>query len=413
MTMKPASKVVKFRSITVTLWPWHPKPHLTHWRFRKGRRHVSRSTFEKAKAEAATYAQETYFGAAKIGLLTDDQTRAVRRLLDADLHLANVEEFLSWKSTRRPEKQLAEARREFLLAKLSSQGRSKHHLEILRKHLSRLPDLNLPDFTLADFPAIDGAARTRKNVMVVWKQFFTWCRKMEWLPYDQPTAADRLEIPATPRKMPETWTPKELSTLIKHVSEPYLPWLALAAWAGIRSEEIAPDSKSEKDALQWSDIHLGRRIVIIRPEVSKTGHKRTIPICDALAAMLRPLVGEGRVCPNLPPHAPRCGGEPAETTRLGIFVGKWKRNALRHSFISYRAAQVGLGQTAMEAGNSEAEAKASYLDAMTKPEADSWFKLSPPMVERLNQVCTQRGISPLSLQTKKPAKSRVSRKKLA
>jgi integrase len=278
---------------------------------------------------------------------------------------------------------LADARREFLTAKLSSQGRSKYHLEILRKHLEKLPDVNLADFTIADFPAIPGGSRTRTNVIRVWRQFFRWCRKMEWLPYDQPTPSDRLEMPAVPRSLPATWTPAELAILFDHVTDDYLPWLTLAAWAGLRTEELSPDAKSEKDALRWEDIHLARKIIIVRPEVSKTGHKRTIPICDALAAVLRSLAGAGRICPKLPAHTPRKGGEPSETTRLGAFVGGWKRNALRASFISYRAAQAGLGQTAMEAGNSESEAKASYLDAMTEAESELWFRLPATLQARL------------------------------
>lgn len=411
--MKPDSVTVKFRSIRVTIWPWNPKPHLTHWRFRKGRRHVSRSTFEAAKAEAASYAQETYFGAAKIGLLSDAQTRAIRRMLDADPTLAAVDQFVVWQAAKCPTKSLADARREFLAAKLSSQGRSKYHLENLRKHLAKLPDKPLQAFALSDFPVIPGAPRTRRNVIDVWRQFFHWCRKMEWLPHDQPTAADRIEAPVVQRTEPTTWTPDQLAVLLANVSESYLPWLALAAWAGIRTEELSPDGKSGKDAVRWSDIHLDRSIIIIRPEVSKTNHRRVIPICAALAAVLRPFAGEGAVCPKLPPHTPRRAGIPAETTRLGKSVGGWKRNALRHSFISYRAAQRGsLAQTALEAGNSEAEAKASYHSAMTAAEADSWFKIPPSLSLRLNQICTQRGISPFPVVPEKPVKSRVSRRKL-
>ena len=58
-------------------------------------------------------------------------------------------------------------------------------------------------------------------------------------------------------------------------------------------------------------------------------------------------------------------------------MGGWRRNALRHSFISYRAAQTGLSQTAMEAGNSESEARRSYNDAKGKDEADAWFAVVP------------------------------------
>jgi integrase len=412
--MSSQSITVKYRTITVAIWPWSPKPHLTHWMFRKGRRHVSRSTFEKAKAAALEYAQETYLGAAKLGGLSDSQTRAIRRMLDDDATLASVDEFLAWKRARNPRKLLSDARREFLTAKLSSQGRSKYHLEILRKHLLKLPgDKLLGDFALADFPPIPGAARTRKNVIVVWRQFFHWCRRQEWLPYDQPTAADRIELPAVPRTMPATYTPAELAKLFAAVSDDYLPWLALAAWAGIRTEELAPDPKSGKDAIQWEDIHLDRKIIIVRPEVSKTGHKRTIPICAALAAVLRAVAGEGRVCPALAPHTPRKGGAMAETTRIGKAIGGWKRNALRHSFISYRAAQVGLGQTAMEAGNSESEAKASYLDAMTKAEASSWFRISPSLTRRFDQISTHQGDSRLIPFSKNPGKSRVSCRNLA
>ena len=62
-------------------------------------------------------------------------------------------------------------------------------------------------------------------------------------------------------------------------------------------------------------------------------------------------------------------------------VGGWRSNALRDSYISYRAAKVGLGKTSMEAGNSEAEAKASYNDAKSEAEADEWFGLFPNVLK--------------------------------
>jgi predicted RNA-binding protein with PUA-like domain len=63
----------------------------------------------------------------------------------------------------------------------------------------------------------------------------------------------------------------------------------------------------------------------------------------------------------------------AETTRLGKLVGGWKRNALRHSFISYRAAVVGIAKAAAEAGNSESESRKSYQDAKSLDEGVRWF----------------------------------------
>ena len=85
----------------------------------------------------------------------------------------------------------------------------------------------------------------------------------------------------------------------------------------------------------------------------------------------------GPIGPSLPPHKPAAGGRESETTRLGKFVGGWRRNALRHSFISYRDAIVGLAQTAMEAGNSESEARRSYNDAKGADAAAEWFAEFP------------------------------------
>jgi hypothetical protein len=36
---------------------------------------------------------------------------------------------------------------------------------------------------------------------------------------------------------------------------------------------------------------------------------------------------------------------------------------------------VGISQTAMEAGNSESEARKSYVDAMGADEAEAWFSV--------------------------------------
>jgi hypothetical protein len=48
---------------------------------------------------------------------------------------------------------------------------------------------------------------------------------------------------------------------------------------------------------------------------------------------------------------------------------------------AYRAAQVGLGKTAMEAGNSESEAKRSYNDAMSEADAAQYFSICRPVLE--------------------------------
>jgi integrase len=258
----------------------------------------------------------------------------------------------------------------------------------------------LADVGLSDLPPLTGAPRSRKNRIAAWRSFFTWCRSRGYLP-DGDTVADKLDVPAVPRTTPETWTSDELAILIANVRAEYLPWLLLSAWAGLRTEEICPDPQSKKSPLLWSDFEWERGLLIVRAETAKTGQRRVIPICPALAASL-PQDRVGRVGPILPPHTPghsskqpsppkeRVGGKmtkgskgyagiPAETTRLGAFVGGWRRNALRHSFLSYRAAQCGsIAQAAREAGNSEAVARRVYEDAKGADEASLWFSAPAP-----------------------------------
>lgn len=374
-----ATHKVKFQSVTLEILPWKHPSGRDYWRstfYENGKRKtITRATLEDAKRDCLSKAIELARGTIDLNALGMEQIARIRRMLDADQSLSFVDEFLVWHGKRKPVKALSEAREEFLAAKKANQGRSSHNVENLTRHLAKLPNMNLADITPADLPPIPGAARSRANRQAAWVTFFRWCQKREYLPHGEPTAPERLDRPILTRSIPATYTPAELEILFRNVSADYLPWLACAAFAGLRTEEVHPDPKSGKDGVRWEDFQWSRRVLIIRPEVAKTGHRRVVPILPSLRAVLWPVRGSGRIGKTLPPHTPQKGGKQAETSRLGGFVGGWKRNALRHSWISYRAAEVGLAQTAMEAGNSESEARASYNDAKSKAEAKRWFSV--------------------------------------
>jgi hypothetical protein len=59
-------------------------------------------------------------------------------------------------------------------------------------------------------------------------------------------------------------------------------------------------------------------------------------------------------------------------------VLKWKKNALRHSFISYRLADVqAAAQVALEAGNSPQIIFQHYRELVRPKDAKSWFSIAP------------------------------------
>ena len=61
---------------------------------------------------------------------------------------------------------------------------------------------------------------------------------------------------------------------------------------------------------------------------------------------------------------------------------EWKHNALRHSFISYRVAQIqNVAQVALEAGNSPRMVFSNYRELVRPKDAEAWFGLKPASVE--------------------------------
>jgi integrase len=207
---------------------------------------------------------------------------------------------------------------------------------------------------------------------------FRWARKRDYLP-DRTTAAEKLERPKVTRKVPPTYEPEEALKMLRAAPEEYLPWLLVQGWDGLRFEEVFPrkaKSGPQKRPFDWSDMLWSRNLIEVKAETAKTGERRVIPMDPMLRAILEPLakksgpIAEGLVPPSKKPKR----GE-SLTTTLGKLVGGWKPNGLRNSFISNRAALVGLAKTAAEAGNSESEARKSYNDSKSEEEGKAWFAI--------------------------------------
>ena len=65
----------------------------------------------------------------------------------------------------------------------------------------------------------------------------------------------------------------------------------------------------------------------------------------------------------------------------------WKRNGLRHSYISYRVAQTqNVAQTALEAGNTPKIIFSNYRELVKPADAVKWFGIEPEVPENVIQV---------------------------
>jgi hypothetical protein len=64
--------------------------------------------------------------------------------------------------------------------------------------------------------------------------------------------------------------------------------------------------------------------------------------------------------------------------QLPTISGGWKKNALRHSFCSYRLAVIkDVAQVSLEAGNSPQMIHAHYKSLVTEKQGLEWFNIFP------------------------------------
>jgi hypothetical protein len=112
--------------------------------------------------------------------------------------------------------------------------------------------------------------------------------------------------------------------------------------------------------------------LVVPDTVAKCEERRLVPIPDNLAQWLQPhCKTSGPVCSytnlaNVYAHL-------AKRAKL-----EWKRNGLRHSFISYRTALTkNVPQVAFEAGNSPQMIQRHYLKIVTESVAKQWFAIMP------------------------------------
>jgi hypothetical protein len=158
--------------------------------------------------------------------------------------------------------------------------------------------------------------------------------------------------------------PEEMRQLLACAGPELVPALALCGFAGIRPEEVK--------RLGWESIHLEQGHIEIRAAMAKTKVRRLIPIPDNLRAWLQL---HRKTSGPVQPFSNLCNQFLKLARRIRI---PWKRNGLRHSFISYRVALTrDVASVAIEAGNSPAIISRNYLKCVTAEEAGRWFEIRP------------------------------------
>jgi integrase len=267
-------------------------------------------------------------------------------------------------------KAVADAVREMIESKKIS-GVSDVYLNDLRYRLGMFADcfqcdlVSLaPDDVQSFFDSIELSARSFNNFLRTLKTFCRFAQDRGWLSkeVDLLSSVKRRKEKSTPV---EILTPQEMAALLEHATPEIAPCFALGAFAGLRSEEIL--------RLEWADVTRRPGFIEVAAHKAKTAARRLVPIADNLSRWLRPLRSDRLLWHNTKAmfHKTRL--------RVAAEAGvKWKQNVLRHSFISYRLAEIqDVNRVALEAGNSPQMIFRHYRELATPEQARTWFSIAP------------------------------------
>ena len=225
--------------------------------------------------------------------------------------------------------------------------------------------------------------RSFNNFRLTLQTFFKFCQSRRWLSKEVELLAE-VERRSGVKKEIEIFTSAELADILSVAPARLATCIAIQAFAGIRTAELF--------RLTWSDVERRKGHIEISADKAKTASRRLIPITKNLEAWLKTAgrdhvkiwpVTQSEYYAGLS-EAARLAHE-AKIKSSGVVPKSkksekvaWKKNALRHSFISYRIAESkDVAAVALEAGNSPKMIFEHYRELVTPKEAEDWFGVFP------------------------------------
>jgi len=273
---------------------------------------------------------------------------------------------------------------QFLEAKSDRNPEYLRELRITRDRFPSLKDRMVSEITPQELetflsPLTPGA---RNPVMRYLRAVFFFGIKRGFL---KENPISRLDFAERKRKEIETIPTDKVKGMLNHALKDdlaLLPYLVFGFFSGIR-----PDGELQK--LEWDDVKVASKEIVIRPEVSKTNRRRFPKISANALQWLdayrdRGGTFEGKVCPYSGEELRR--HRTANRTAAGI--QKWVQQGMRHTFCSNHLAHFKkIDELVLQSGHDSVDTMwRNYHKGVTENEAKDFWSIRPPKSARPKNV---------------------------
>jgi integrase len=168
---------------------------------------------------------------------------------------------------------------------------------------------------------------------------------------------------------------QQTANLLEAASSEILPYIAIGAFAGLRSAEL--------HRLDWSDVHFDDNLIEVTAKKAKTARRRFVKIQPNLREWLMPVHrNSGKVAPD-------DFRRRFDAARVAAGITEWPDNALRHSFASYHLAHFkDAAALALEMGHTDSGMIFEHYRQLVKPKDAEryWEDIRPAKASKIVHI---------------------------
>jgi integrase len=234
------------------------------------------------------------------------------------------------------------------------------------------------DVTASDLePILDRLPNASRNAkMRRLRSVFNLSVKRGWMA-DNANPVSKLDFADGKRDEVEVFPVKTAQALLEHALNndlEFLPYRVFTFFCGIRPE-------GELERLEWSDVRLAEKTVVLRAEITKTKRKRFVDLSDnAIAWLTEYQARGGRITGPVAPWTPQIRRKKHRTSYKAVGVKKWIQQGARHSYCSYwLATHRDANKLVLQSGHTDANTMwTRYHQGVTKAEAEAFWSILPP-----------------------------------